>query len=204
MRIPILTASLVAIVAFAGCAPTEPARLFLLAPVATPPQTAAASGVRPASGAGPALAIGPIDLPKHLDRPQIATFASVNRLDVAEFDRWAEPLVDNFARVLAENLGILVPTNRVYLQPVRRSIPVDYQVSVDVTRFGVMPDRSVQLIALWSVTSAEERGRTISQSFRHTEAVVGDGYEPTVAAMSNAVAALSRTIATTIQTLPRR
>jgi uncharacterized lipoprotein YmbA len=198
MRTAILSTSLVAMVALGGCGATEPARLFLLAPVAAPPTNAAASG------AGPALAIGPIDLPKHLDRPQIATFASVNRLDVAEFDRWAEPLADNFARVLAENLGILVPTNRAYVQPVRRSMPVDYQVSVDVTRFGVMPDRSVQLVALWSVISADGRGRSVSQGFQHVEPVVGDGYEPMVAAMSKAVAALSRTIAATIQSLPRR
>jgi uncharacterized lipoprotein YmbA len=171
----------------------------LLAPVATAPSADSA-----ASAAGPALAIGPVDLPKHLDRPQIATFASANRLEVAEFDRWAEPLADNFARVLAENLSILVPTNRAYLEPVRRTMPVDYQVSVDVTRFGVMPDRSVQLVAVWSVISAGERGRSVSQGFRHVEPVVGDGYEPMVAAMSNAVAALSRTIATTIQRLPRR
>jgi uncharacterized lipoprotein YmbA len=149
------------------------------------------------------LAIGPVDLPKHLDRPQIATFTSANRVDVAEFDRWAEPLSDNFARVLAENLGILVPTNRAYVQPVRRSIPVDYQVSVDVARFVVMPDRTVQLVALWSVFPPEARGRNVTQDFRHTESVVGDGYEPTVAAMSNAAAALSRAIATTIQGLPR-
>jgi uncharacterized lipoprotein YmbA len=184
--------------AMGGCGATDPSRLYLLAPIAAPLPEAAAAG------AGPALAVGPIDLPKHLDRPQIATFSSANRLDVAEFDRWAEPLVDNFARVLTENLGILVPTNRAYIQPVRRSMPVDYQVTVDVTRFGVMPDRRVQLVAVWSVIAADGRGRSVSQSFHHVEPVVGDGYEPMVAAMSNAVTALSRTIATTIQGLPRR
>jgi uncharacterized protein len=198
MRTALLTASLVAMVALSGCGTTDPSRFFLLSPIAAPQPNAAAAD------SGPALAIGPIDLPKYLDRPQIATFTSANRLDVAEFDRWGEPLVDNFARVLTENLGILVPTNRAYIQPVRRSMPVDYQVSVDVTRFGVMPDRSVQLVALWSVISADGRGRSVSRSFHHVEPVVGDGYEPTVAAMSNAVAALSQTIAATIRGLPRR
>lgn len=196
MRTTILTASLAAGLALGACGPTEPARFFVLSPLATPPPATASSG--------PTLAIGPVDLPKHLDRPQIATFASVNRLEVAEFDRWAEPLVDNFARVLAENLSILVPTNRAYVQPVRRSVPVDYQVSVDVTRFAVMPDRNVQLVALWSVFSPDGRGRSVSREFRHTEPVAAAGYEPSVAAMSNALAALSRTIATAIQGLPRQ
>ncbi len=40
-----------------------------------------------------------------------------NALRLAEFDQWAAPLGDNFTRVLAENLVMLIPTERVAIFP---------------------------------------------------------------------------------------
>ena len=58
-----------------------------------------------------------------------------NQLALGEFDRWAEPLQDNFARVLAENLARLIPTDQVLLHAWPRSATLDYQVTVDVLHF---------------------------------------------------------------------
>ena len=76
--------------------------------------------------------MGPVLLPAHLDRPQIVTRASENRLVLAEFHKWGEPLNTNFARVLAEDLAVLLATERVAVFPWRRAVPVDYQLEVRV------------------------------------------------------------------------
>jgi uncharacterized lipoprotein YmbA len=80
--------------------------------------------------------VGPITLPKYLDRPQIVTRSGRNPLTLAEFDRWAKPLQDNVSRVLAENLARHIPTDHILLHPWPRSAPVDYQVAVEHLRWG--------------------------------------------------------------------
>ena len=52
------------------------------------------------------IGIGPIRFPAYLDREQIVTRTAQNRLDISENDRWAEPLEENFTRVLSQNLGM--------------------------------------------------------------------------------------------------
>jgi ABC-type transport auxiliary lipoprotein component len=47
-------------------------------------------------------------LPPYLDRPQLVTRAGSNRMVLADFDSWAEPLQGLFARVLAKNLTLLL------------------------------------------------------------------------------------------------
>jgi uncharacterized protein len=76
------------LIGMAGCASTQPSRFYVLtdlASVESPPQVTTA-------GQGPAVGVGPVTLPKYLDRPQIATRAGRHELAYDEFERWAEPL----------------------------------------------------------------------------------------------------------------
>src|SRR5262245_23853131 len=60
--------------------------------------------------------------------------------------QWAEPLPDNFSRVLAEDLSLLLATDHVAVFPRKGPVPMYYQMSVEVTRFlGAPGERS-----LWS------------------------------------------------------
>ncbi|MCP4021658.1 MAG: membrane integrity-associated transporter subunit PqiC, partial [Desulfobacteraceae bacterium] len=81
------------------------------------------------------ILIGPIAVPAYLDRPQVVTLTSGNRLVLNEFNRWAEPLRDNFYRVLAENLFLLMDTNDIFTYERRGLIPSGIQVVIDVNRF---------------------------------------------------------------------
>jgi hypothetical protein len=90
-------------------------------------------------------------MPPYLDRPQIVTRTSRAKLTLAEFDQWAAPLSDTIPRVLAENLSLLVPTERVILHPWPRTIDPDYQVIVEVFQFDQNPGGPVVLTARWSL-----------------------------------------------------
>jgi uncharacterized lipoprotein YmbA len=96
-----------------GYTTTPPARFYVLSAL---PGGEAASPVA-AAERGLAIGIGPVTFPKYLDRPQIVTSTSPYALNMAEFDRWAEPLESNFVRVLAENLALLIPMARFVVAP---------------------------------------------------------------------------------------
>ena len=63
------------------------------------------------------IGIGPIEIPEILDRPQIVTRTGPNKLKVDEFNRWAGPLKAGFGQVLAENISLLLATDRVAVYP---------------------------------------------------------------------------------------
>jgi len=177
-----------------GCATSPPSQFYLMTPLpeADMPRHTAQRDM------GPALGVGPVKLPAYLDRPGVVTRSSPNALQVAEFDRWGEPLEDNFKRVLAMNLGVLADTDRVSIYPWPRSAPVDCQVTVEVDRFDAAADSQVVLMARWQVLGGEEgrvvrSGRTVV-----TEPAVTSNYEALASAMSGAMATLSREIATAI------
>ena len=82
----------------AGCA-DKPTRLYVLTATTEKPAATSPSGL--------AIGIGPITLPKYLDRPQIVSSVEANSLDQANFDQWGGDLNDNITRVLATNLSNL-------------------------------------------------------------------------------------------------
>jgi uncharacterized lipoprotein YmbA len=157
----------------------------------------------PAAERGPVIGVGPITLPKYLDRPQIVTRASRNQLALGEFDRWAEPLQDNVARVLAENLVRLIPTDQVLLHPWPRSATLDYQVSMEVLHFDGWLGGESMLLARWSILDGAER--ELFNRMVHLHAPTGgQDYEAMVVAMNQMLEMLSRDIAAAIQHLASR
>jgi uncharacterized lipoprotein YmbA len=174
-----------------GCA-SQPARFYLLS--ALPTTEAASMG---ASGAqGPTIGIGQVTLPPYTDRPQIVTRTSPYELHLAEFDRWAESLEANIARVIADNLSVLIPTSRVVVSP--------WHLVIDVTHFLSQVGGESVLIADWMLLKGEGSQVLTSGSSRFSASIAGQDYAAIVAAMSQTVASLSREIATAIRGLGPR
>jgi uncharacterized lipoprotein YmbA len=149
---------------------------------------------------GLTLGVGPVTLPSYLDRAQIVTRASHARLVLGEFDQWAAPLQNVITRALAENLSLLIPTDRVLLHPWARTTEPDYQVTVDVLQFDAGPSGEVVLAARWRLLSTDEKELIMRQA-RFTAAVGGQGYEATVLAMGRTLEALSQDMAAALLTL---
>ena len=189
-----LVASLLGLGACAG----TPSHFYVL-------NTLSASETMPATAAaqGPVIGVGPITLPKYLDRPQIVTRVGRNQLALGEFDRWAEPLQDNVARVLAEHLARLVPTDQILLHPWPRSATLDYQVSVEVLQFDGWLGGESTLLARWSILDGAEH--ELFNRMVHLHAPTGgQDYDAMVVAMNQMLETLSRDIATGIQRLASR
>ena len=174
-----------------ACAGSPPARFYVLNAVC---RSADAAGMEQRS-----VAVGPVRLPEYLDRSQIATRTSSEIVDFAEFDRWAESLDKNFARVLADNLSTLLATDRVSLFPFSGFRKQDYQVVVDVVRFDGARGGKAFLSARYSIYSKDEKEPLTVKKADYTEVVSGDSFEALVAAHCQNLGSLSREIASTIK-----
>lgn len=176
-----------------GCGVTPPARYYILTPVED-------SDAKPA--AGPALGIGPVDFPAYLDRPEIAYRSGGNQIHFATSDRWAEPLKTTFSRTLAENLSVMLPTDRISLYPWARTTRVDYQISVDVARFDADATGAVVLTASWEISRPDDATVVSRHKRTYTEVAGGMAYPAIVAAQSRALKQLSQDIVASIPARP--
>ncbi|MGD8274166.1 MAG: PqiC family protein, partial [Desulfobacterales bacterium] len=69
---------------------------------------------KPISAGQPlSIGVGPVTIPQMLDRPQIVSRTGPYTLQIDEFHRWAGRLNEDFARVLAENISLMLATEQV-------------------------------------------------------------------------------------------
>jgi uncharacterized protein len=180
------------LVVLAGCSESPPTQFYTLSGMQLPP----AGQNAPKTVVG----VGPVTLPEYLDRPQIVTRASGNRVVLASFHSWVEPVDSMFTRVLVGNLSSLLATDNVVTVPQRRPMPLDYEVEVDVDRFDADHTGRAVLDARWRVFRKD--GAELIGEGRSTivePAAEAGSYEEIVAAMSRALAGLSSAIAGTIE-----
>ncbi|HVB81083.1 MAG TPA: PqiC family protein [Candidatus Binataceae bacterium] len=174
--------------AVSGCGTTAPSRFYTL------DATAVSDGATPVSYP---IMVGPVSVPAAVDRPQFVVQAAPNRVDIDEFNRWAAPLNDAIAQVVAGDLVKLLGTPNVAAAPMANFDPA-YRVTIDVQRFDSVPGQAALLDAVWTVhrtAGGETRsGRTVAR-----EAVQGDGFEALAAAHSRALAKMSGDIAAAIR-----
>ena len=141
-----------------------------------------------------AIGVGPVEFPKFLDRPQIVTRKSQNQIEVSEFNRWAGSFPGDFSRVLAKNISILLPTDRVAVYPWGDQFTPTYQIKLEVEQFDGQLGESVVLDVTWMVTDQEGTNTLVVRKSRVEEAVLDKTYEALVEAKSNGLVTLSRTI----------
>ena len=133
--------------------------------------------------------------PSYLDRPQIVTRLSPNRISFDEFHRWAGPLEEDFQRVLAENLSKRLQTDYVIKYSGKLRNKIRYRVQMQIDQFDGQPGDAVTLKAAWSVIDENSSAEAALRESSIRAPMAGEGYEAMVVAASAAVAELSRQIA---------
>ncbi len=186
----ILAASVLLSVWLSGCGATQPSRFYLISPL---PEAENGQPVQDNEHT-PVLGIGPVFVPSYLDRPQMVTRSGPNRLNLAEFEKWAEPLADNIGRVLVLNLSTLLSTDRIALYP-WGSTPVKYQVVLRIIRFDGKAGEDLSLVARWAILKAVGKQPLVARTSRYHEPLEDSDFTSVAATMSRAVGRLSRDIA---------
>jgi uncharacterized lipoprotein YmbA len=182
---------------FGGCLGRSPTTEFYslrAVEVATRASTAQDEGV--------AIGVGPVRLPRFLQRPQLARRSGESEIQYDEFRRWAGGLDDELVRVLGANLSTLLETERVVVYPAEAPFPLAYRVIIDVERFEAGPDDAVTLNARWVVLPGGPGDALAVQRTDLVQAARSGAPADLVAAHSAAAAALSRAIADRLRTLP--
>jgi len=177
-----------------SCAHTESARFYVLNSL---PGVHSENTMKE-NPAKVVLGIGPIKLPEYLDRPQIMSRSGGNELEYTEFHQWAEPLKDNFARVLGENLSVLIPTNRIYFFPWKRSAGIDFQLEVDVIRFEGSLEGDSFFTVRWTLYGKDRSQPLLLEKSTFRQTPAGKDYEAMVSALNQTLEQFSRVVAKAI------
>ncbi len=133
----------------------------------------------------------------------IVTRTTVNELLLAEYNRWAEPLKENFTRVLSQNLSTLLCTKAVVVFPWRGTIPIDYRIEMDIVRFDGTLGGHVSFEAWWRVFRGDGKTMLISKKSILDEKAGGQDYKSLVSAESRLLTILSRDIAQALKSSSR-
>ena len=177
----------------------DPARFFILTPA---PQVHHSSPRCSPTSTTLAVGVGPIRLPGYLDRQELVSRSTANRLDVAENNRWAEPLGDNLGRILAQNISALLSTDKVSLYPWPGDLRPTYQVEIEVLRFEPDSARSADLTVRWILRDVPTRAILSVRKSELTEPLKGPSTEESVAALSALLGKLSCEIVEALRAIP--
>ena len=150
-----------------------------------------------------AIGVGPIRMPQYLDRRDIIVRTSRNEFELADLSQWAEPIGDTFARVLCDNLSVLLGSDKVVAFPWRSSIPVDYQVVMQVLQLDGLPGETVALRASWQILSGDGKRMQEYAYSVYEEKVERQAIDALVIAESRTAERLSREIAGAIARLAK-
>ncbi len=200
MRLSVSSSGLICLltvvaIIFCGCVRSPAPRFYAL--TSTQEGGDVSSKYQPAKNA--VIGIGPVKVADYLDQSQIVTRTTNNQVVKAEFDRWVGPFKDNFINVLADDVGFVLPTERIFIYPWRNSTSIDYQVTVDVIRCDGRLGDAASLETRWSIFKWPEKKVIKTSRSNITEPVTGADYTDLVAAQSRAMAKFSQEIAAAIQ-----
>ncbi|MCF6154019.1 MAG: membrane integrity-associated transporter subunit PqiC [Candidatus Brocadia sp.] len=178
-----------------GCASTPPSRFYILNSMEKQEaQQKGSDAMRHVT-----IGIGSIEIPDYLDRSQLVTRGSRSELKVDEFNRWAGSLRENISLVLAENLSLLLSTDRVFAHPWIPDDSVNYWIHVEIIRLDVIPGDAVTMKSRWTISDDHGKKEFITRASEFTEKASENSYCMMVEAMSRTFEKLSREIALEIE-----
>ena len=147
------------------------------------------------------IGVGPVKIPEYQDRPQIVTQGKEKTLKFAQFDRWGESLDLGMARLVGENLAVILPEAKFTLYPWNSSIPVKYQVVVEIVQLDSELDKDLFLAAQWLIIDAQNAKTMIIKRSEFRQPIIPQNYSGLVKTLSTACASLSSEIAEALATL---
>ncbi len=154
-----------------------------------------------ASTTRPGVVVSAVTIPELVDRPQIVTRDSTNRVIVSEQNLWAESIRSGVGRTLAARIARALaaaghPT-QVAAYPQTSIADPALRVTVDIVRFDAVPNGEAVVDALWTVRRPADgmvrSGHTVASS-----PIGGTSYEAIVAGWNTAVATVDADIAATV------
>jgi hypothetical protein len=144
-----MLAAIFLFIGVSGCSFLKPAKFsarhFVLSPVP-------ANGAATVAPGSIAVGLGRVKIPAYLFNTSLAVRKGTNEIEYLPSALWAERLDSGFQRVLAANLAILLPTDRISLSAWQRN-EVMAEVYVTLEQFDVDASGRGVLVARWRILS---------------------------------------------------
>ncbi|MEM5383909.1 PqiC family protein [Paraburkholderia phymatum] len=188
VRTAALVTSLV-VTAVTGCGHSMPVRYVTLnaIPVETP---RAATPIPP-------VQLTAVHIPAVLDRPEVVTLASRNRLTIHDSDRWGAPFSQLMRRTLAQDLVTRMPTGS-FVFPDAPAPPDTRTLVVTVLDCEADASGTLTLQAAWTLLSGHPAHVTLTQQATFESTIAGHDAETQAAAMSRVLGELADHIAASV------
>ena len=187
IRIAYLTI-FVGVMMLTACGRTQPAKFYTLQPV----QQSSMGKLLPADVA---IAVGPVAIPAAHDRQEIVTRDAGNEVSFSEYHRWAGPLQQSIASVIAQNIGTLLGTERVTPFTRENIFRPTHRVVININRYDSQLPKEFLLDTTWSIKDIQGNRTLLVQGSIVREPLASSTYEDLVAAQNQALGALSEEIA---------
>ena len=144
------------------------------------------------------IGIGPLTLPRHLDRDAIVTRIGPHQLKINERHRWAGSLHSDILGALAAHMEQSGQVKEAALFPWRTSVEPDLRFRVDILAFEGRPGQTVVLKAAWSMAPGASDPPAVRRVSLIQAEIRGTSMEDMVAAMGTALNQLSSKMAAAI------
>ena len=184
--------------ALTGClgGQSPPTNFYMLSPLSpSPAETSSAS-----TEARIHIGLETVVVAEYLNRSEIVVNLDNTIYQLADFNKWAEPLSDNLTRVLEENLTHLLQADSISVFLASdSSIPFDYRLEVDVLRLDGNLGDQITLVAQWALLEAEEGDLKLMRRSEYQEQAVDNTYKELVLAKSRTIERLSQDIAVAVK-----
>ena len=159
-----------------------------------------------AGGAAPSrplkIYVGPVTIPETVDRPQMVRRLDANEVEIADLERWAEPLKAGIPRLVADTLARELPSSTVMTSRQSATLDFDWRVALDVQRFDFSASEGAAIDVLWTVRGAKGEPRSGRSEAR--EAGGSRDAQAMAAAESRALEKVARDIAAAIRSMEAR
>jgi uncharacterized protein len=140
------------------------------------------------------IGIGPVEIPEYQNRPQIVTRDKDGMLTFAQFERWGESLDSGIERLILENLAAIFPQAEFQIFPCNFSIPLDYQVIVNVVQLENQMDKGISLTVQWTIVDSKTKKMLMTKRSELRQPIDPHTYTGLAKALSQACTLLSSEI----------
>lgn len=193
MKPNILTIILsVVLINLSGCASTfdvltssTPNKPHFYALSSLPPSNASNQGLR--------IGVGPLEIPRLLNRPQIISRKNSAEVIMSENHQWGGSYKEELIQTLTDNLSALLKTENVETYPWKFSFKPAYQIRINIERFDGQVGKSVTLKARWRLLR-NNKEVFVKRAVINTK-VKGKSYTDYIKAHSQTLATFSQQIA---------
>jgi len=141
------------------------------------------------------IGIGPVRIPEYLNRPQIVTNNKDKTIFFDEFNRWAESLDFALARLINNDLTLIIPKTSLQMFPWDLTIAVKYQVIVDVVQLENNLNHDLIFVTQWSIIDLEKKRAVFTKRSEFRQDIYPHNYYGLTEALSAATMSLSKEVA---------